>query len=645
MADVAKAVESHLRAVREGRATVTAEMISELLQQVDRLRYLLEAHKPDATPAAETKEQPAEENERARQTVPATETVVSTSPARTVYAPTFTPERVDRLTSLSTVLHVQHMRLWEVYNRFDNLALVLERVQGAMTLATSHSEDTSPEVVELARQATALRDSLREAVEDTQMTLEELENEIVQLRLVPFGTLSSVLRRTVRDAARGLSKEVRLVIEGEETLIDREMLGPLQDALVHLLRNAVDHGIEAPEEREQAGKAREGTIIVRAAQRQGRVVVSVIDTGRGVDVAKVRTLAVERGLVSEEEARTLSDHDAAQLLFLPGFSTRSQVGAYSGQGVGLDAVADIVRRLGGDVYLEFVPGEGTEVHLVLPLNMALVDVLLVRVGNTRVALPLAEVKTILPAPKVSFLDVGNERVVRWGEHLVPVVSLAWLFGEEGDLGEGHLVVFQTRQHLIALGGGQVCDHVTLALYPVPAVFARAPGVYGTSILGDGSIVFVLGTDVYDLIGRARRRTGSTASPRVGKLGDRPRVLLVGHTLTTWEPLHTLLTSTGYEVIDADDASTALHILEQGQRVDAILVDVVSASTEGVPLVQQLRSHPRWCDIPVLAVVPEGEKALAQRVLDQVKVDACITRKELQDVTLASVLAKWVGKSG
>jgi two-component system chemotaxis sensor kinase CheA len=298
---------------------------------------------------------------------------------------------------------------------------------------------------------------------------------------VPVGTLFGRLPRVVRAVAQASAKEVELVMEGEDVTIDRSLVELLADPLLHLTRNAVDHGIEKPEEREAAGKPRRATLRVSAARRTGQVRVRVSEDGRGIDRGRVLARAIARGLVSEEQAARMSEEEVHALLFRPGFSTAETITETSGRGVGLDVVQDAIRRAGGTVEIASAPGQGTSFTLRLPLTAAVQPVLLVEVGGHPYALPAARVEAVLDGAAAPGCEV------------LPLAAVLGLPAEEAR-GTGAIVIVKSGGRSFGLAVGAVQRRTDLLLRPLHPALAALPGIGGVGVLGNGEPVVVLEPD-------------------------------------------------------------------------------------------------------------------------------------------------------
>jgi two-component system chemotaxis sensor kinase CheA len=335
------------------------------------------------------------------------------------------------------------------------------------------------ELVVLAARLRAFEDALEESESRLSFSLRRLDEAVMELRVVPVGTLFSRLPRVARAVAAPGGKEVEVMLEGQEVAIDRSLVELLADPLLHLTRNAVDHGIETPAERRAAGKPARATLRVSAARRTGQIRVRVSDDGRGIHREHVLARAVERRLVSAEDAPGLSDSEVNALLFRPGFSTASAITETSGRGVGLDVVQDAVRRAGGTLEVASTPGLGTSFTLRLPLTAATQTVLLVEVAGHPYAIPAARVDSVLEGQ-----DAGDGR---------QVLALAGLLGLP-VAPHGAVVIVRAAAGPLALGVDRVQRRADLLLRPLHPAIARLPGVGGVGVLGNGEPVLLLEPD-------------------------------------------------------------------------------------------------------------------------------------------------------
>ncbi|EHM09616.1 chemotaxis protein histidine kinase-like protein [Thermanaerovibrio velox DSM 12556] len=324
----------------------------------------------------------------------------------------------------------------------------------------------------------------------------EIQELVTKLRMVPVSMVFDRLPRLVRDLSRQMGKEVRLVVEGRETELDRTVIDEIGDPMVHLLRNSLDHGLESPEERVKNGKPREGTITVAAYQEGNGVIIEVQDDGRGIDTNKVRRKAVERGIVTAEQAQLMTDEEAIRLILLPGFSTADVVTDLSGRGVGMDAVKSKVESLGGQFQVFSKLGQGTRVVIRLPLTLAIVLALLIRVGDEIYAISLENVEETLLVPKSEIKYVHGTPVTTVRGEILTLSDLAGILSTEVNregVEEHPVVVVRVGRDRNRIGF-VVDDFVgqqEIVIKPLGKLLQKVRGVAGATILGDGNVALIL----------------------------------------------------------------------------------------------------------------------------------------------------------
>jgi len=355
---------------------------------------------------------------------------------------------------------------------------------GEMTISRGHLEDTA---------RTLGSEILKEEVNRLGNLVRSFHERVMGLRMLPFALISGTLKRLVREHAGKLGKEVDLALSGEEIGMDKSILLQVSDPLVHLLRNALDHGLEGPDERRQKGKAPRGVIRVSVARARNRVEVVVADDGRGIDGEAVRRKAVEMGFFREDESRRLPNAEILSCLFRPGFSTRATVTEFSGRGVGLDVVKTKVDALGGAIHVASTPGAGTEFRLSLPLSVAIVPVLLVSVGASALALPTASVVRTVEAQPRDVRRREGAHVLLTEQGQLPILSLARVLRLEGRrrFDRVPLVLTQTGSGVVALAVDRFLTEADLFIKPLRGPLRALQGLSGYSVLGDGRLVFLL----------------------------------------------------------------------------------------------------------------------------------------------------------
>ena len=331
--------------------------------------------------------------------------------------------------------------------------------------------------------------ALDQAVSQLDLLVSDLQNSVMKTRMQPIGRLFQKYPRIARDLARQLGKDVELVLAGEETEVDKTMIEDLADPLIHLIRNAVDHGVEIPPERKAAGKPEKSLVRLEARQEGDHIVLIIADDGKGMSAERIRAKAVEKGLISEEEANTLDERQSLNLIFLPGFSTKTQISDVSGRGVGMDVVKTNIQKLNGSIDIRSEPGKGSVFVISLPLTLAILPVLLVLLGDQPFALPLSLVREILPIEYDKIQEVGGKETLVVRGEVLPVISLARLLGWPLDRHPEYGVFMQTAERSFILGVDSFAGRDDAVIKSLEDF--RPRGVAGVTTLSNGQIVLIL----------------------------------------------------------------------------------------------------------------------------------------------------------
>ena len=333
------------------------------------------------------------------------------------------------------------------------------------------------------------------AVNQLDLLVSDLQNAVMKTRMQPIGRLFQKYPRLARDLARQLGKDVELVLIGEETELDKTMIEDLNDPLVHLVRNAVDHGVESNEGRLAAHKPIKSLVSLSASQVGDHIIIEISDDGRGMRPDVIRRKAVEKGLIDAETANGLDDRQSLQLIFMPAFSTMDQISNVSGRGVGMDVVKTNISKLNGKIDVNSIPGQGTTISISLPLTLAILPVLVVRLNNQTFAVPLSLVREIIPIRPSEVQMVSSRATMVVREEVLPVRSLATLIGWESRLTPKYGVLLHVAGNtfILAVDGFVGRDDVVIK----PLADIRPKGIAGATLSGDGSIVLVL--DIEELL--------------------------------------------------------------------------------------------------------------------------------------------------
>ncbi|MBX3182313.1 MAG: response regulator [Polyangiaceae bacterium] len=461
---------------------------------------------------------------------------------------------------------------------------------------------------DLQRTERVLRESqgdLESSLATLGLAVSQLRDDVMKLRMVPISRLFSKYQRTVRELSHKLGKEVLVELEGAETELDKVLVERLEDPLLHLVRNAVDHGIEAPDVRARAGKPSAGRLLLRAAQRGGQVVVTISDDGAGMDPERLRQKAVEKGLLTPTEAMELSDADSFQLIFRAGFSTAQTVSDVSGRGVGMDVVRDAITKLKGSIHLESTLGRGSALELRLPLTLAITQILVARAGGELVAVPLDSVASAQHVAKRSLELVGDSPCLRVADELIPVVDLAEVLGlgelgsaALGDNTEHSVIIVELGTERFGLLVQQVLGRHEVVIKSLGPLLVGTPCAAGATLVGDRILLVV---DLADVAARVREG-GRSHAPAIqaSTPSGSGRVLVAEDSDVIREAIRRELVAAGFEVVTACDGQEALELALR-ERFDAISTDVMMPRMDGYELTRRLRADPRYAALPIVMV--------------------------------------------
>ena len=479
---------------------------------------------------------------------------------------------------------------------------------------------------------------------DLSRILESLQERTLQARMVPFGTIAEPLRRTARDLARSLGKAVELELRGQETELDRGVLEQVADPMLHLVRNAIDHGIELPDARLAAGKPRYGTVRVHAAQLGSEVVVTVADDGQGIDLARVRQQAGKAG----DALDGVGDDEAIYAIFRSGLSTAATVSEVSGRGVGLDVVRASLASVRGRVEVLSEPGTGSEFRLSVPITLAVLPCLLVEAAGRRFGVPMHSVVSA-EAAGWSEDHVEGQVVIRVRDTILPVSDLAATLGVAGQgqapASDSPAVVLasMTRRHAFRVDA--LLGQRNVVVKDLGRLLPRLALLAGASLEPDGSILLVL--DVSGLVDRARwarsngaGRAAPSPSPAVPAPAGPASVLVVDDTAVVRELERSILEEAGYRVRTAADGRLALAALAD-TPADLVVTDVEVPNCDGLELTRAIRAQPALTGLPVVVVTSRSSDADRRLAMDA-GADAFLVKGDLDRRTLLEVVGRLLG---
>ncbi|MBF6033818.1 chemotaxis protein CheA [Pseudomonas sp. P155] len=430
---------------------------------------------PAAAPKAAPKPEPKAE-------APKPAAAAAPAPARAAAAPP--PEKPA--SEAETTVRVDTARLDEIMNMVGELVLVRNRL---VRLGLNSGDE-----------------AMSKAVSNLDVVTADLQTAVMKTRMQPIKKVFGRFPRLVRDLARQLKKEINLELVGEETDLDKNLVEALADPLVHLVRNAVDHGIESPEEREASGKARGGRVVLAAEQEGDHILLSISDDGKGMDPNVLRAIAVKRGVMDKDAADRLSDTECYNLIFAPGFSTKTEISDVSGRGVGMDVVKTKISQLNGSINIYSTKGQGSKIVIKVPLTLAIMPTLMVMLGNQAFAFPLVNVNEIFHLDLSTTNVVDGQEVVIVRDKALPLFYLKrWLVSSAAheEQREGHVVILSVGTQRIGFVVDQLVGQEEVVIKPLGKMLQGTPGMSGATITGDGRIALIL--DVPSMLKRYAAR--------------------------------------------------------------------------------------------------------------------------------------------
>ncbi len=530
-----------------------------------------------------------------------------------------------------------------------NTELERDMDQIRQTSAEAHFSEATQRRLENVQQCTL---DYIERFEQFSRRLEQLSdrlyNEVITSRMRPFSDGLHGFPRMVRDVARQLGKEVEYVSEGGNTPVDRDILDRLEAPLSHLIRNAVDHGLERPDDRLRLGKKAQGRITLNAEHRAGMLYITVRDDGCGVDRERLKKKALERRHVTPEMAEQLSDSEWLQFLFLPGFSTAEKVSDVSGRGVGLDVVHAMVREVGGGVTVQSEPGKGTCFILELPLTLSVLRTLVIRVSDQQFALPLSRIDRLLMVEESEIETLEDRRFFTLEKEHLGLVQASQVLGLPIRSAEGaqhSVMVLSDALSRYAVEVGEFIGQRDLVVLPLDARLGKVPNVSAGAIREDGSPLLIL--DIDDLV-RSIEHLLTYGKPAAGErdAGQRTHrskhILVVDDSITVREVERKLLTGKGYEVTVAVDGVEGWNVLQSG-AFDLVVSDVDMPRMNGIELVERIKSSPQHAATPVMIVSYKDREEDRLRGL-RAGANYYLTKSSFHDETLVQAVVDLIGEA-
>jgi two-component system chemotaxis sensor kinase CheA len=532
--------------------------------------------------------------------------------------------------------------VWQAWGRIKAAAGQLGEHDAAASALLQELSGVDAGLSDARRVLGGIAKDYQEDVSRASTVVSDLQEQGMQLRMLPVSTIFNAYPRAVRDLAQGFKKQVDLVIEGADTELDKKVLEEINDPLVHIIRNAVDHGVESPEARVAAGKPASGTVRMAARQEGDHIVIEISDDGAGIDPDRVRAAAVRKGYLSESEALAMSDREATYLIFESGFSTAAIITEISGRGVGMDVVRTyVVEKLKGSLDVTSELGKGSTFRLTIPLTLAIIRALMLRVGDRIFAIPTQTIEETLRVAPSEILKAEGREVIRRQRRTVPLVRLGDILGVT-HTPTGAKVPIATigfSGHRMGFVVDSFIGEQQIVIKTLGSHLKRVENVAGVTVLGAGEVVVIL--NVPDLMANARTRSGMRAreartTERVGP----KRILICEDSFTTRELERSIFEAAGYDVEVAMDGAQGLARLRQGLDVDAVVTDVQMPNMTGFELTRAIKSDPSLQAIPVVIVTSlERDEEKAEGI--EAGADAYITKSVFNQDTLLETVERLI----
>ncbi len=518
----------------------------------------------------------------------------------------------------------------------------MRKARGIVNTANREAKGTTHErlFAQLGQILGGMEAVLREHSRQISRSTTMLETVSRDMRMVPLRMLFDAYPRAVRSLARDLNKEVRLEIVGDDILVDRAVLDVIAEPLLHIVRNAIDHGIESPDERARKGKAREGHMRVHANLIGSTLRIDISDDGKGIDVQAVGKRVVELGLLSSDQLRQLTNDQIVSYVFHQGLSTQRTATELSGRGVGLDVVLKKLEAIGGGVSITTRVNEGTGFKLQVPISVAVTALLTFRVGSGRFALPATSVTSLIDSSKSPVIEAASGPVIRHLGALVPVVQLDELLGERASnketRGSARTILVESAGSLVAVVGTEAHRRVEAVLKGTSEVFKHDPLLGAAAPMDDGTLALVLKPG--ELLAAARGM-----APRAHAVAEAPRggstVLVADDSPVIRDLVAEALRSHGLRVLEAADGEEALAILAAHHEVRLLVTDVEMPRLDGIGLIREVRAH-YGRQLPALVVSMRGSAEDKQRALD-VGADGYLVKSDFTQAGLWSMVSRYL----
>ncbi|MGA1847018.1 hybrid sensor histidine kinase/response regulator [Deferribacter abyssi] len=599
LTEVTHVAEEILNKLRKGDMVVTTEVMDVLLEFVDCVRKIVEDIKngSDTTDTTEIVKKLKLVNEGKALKKESQSDVKKAEKSKTTGKNE--PSQISKVTkAIEQTIRVDVSRLDTLMNLVGELVLSRNRIA---QISTEFEKKFDGDF---------LVEQLLETSSHLGLITTELQLAVMKTRMVPIGKVFNKFPRMVRDLCRELNKEIDLVISGEDTELDKSVVEEIGDPLIHMLRNAVDHGIEPPDVRLKKGKPEKGTVHLTAYHEGNHIVIEIRDDGRGMDPEKLKKKAVEKGIITPEEAKTLSKEEALALIFRPGFSTAEKVTGVSGRGVGMDVVKTNVEKLNGIIQIDSEIDKGTTFRMKLPLTLAIIQALLVEVSGEIFAVPIVSVIETVKIDENEIHNFEGREVLKLRESVLSLVRINEVFELEPTFSnEMYVVVVALAEKRVGFIVDRLIGQEEIVIKSLGEYLGGTVGIAGATIMGDGTVRLILDVaGIMDIASKMpripRARKGKGSKTTVPETGNRIRLMLVDDSATDRKIMKRLLGGTGWiEVIEITNGKDAIAAVRNFD-VDMVITDIFMPEMDGFELARSLREA--GYNGPILAISSRGE---------------------------------------
>ncbi len=679
ISDVAHKLEEILDGLRERRAKLSKELSDILFKGVDAVAEMVETVARgeeilfDVKPLCDLLEKaakgdfpteaPSEPKQEAPACAPQAEINEESSPKELHDAETQNANSSSKLRTADSTVRVDAVKLDGLINLSGEMASGANRLRGRLTEVKELEKRISTFLInfdrgDFQRDCAAMGDmlfSLRSGLKRLIFGLGEdisfqeqlngtFQDAALDMRMVPLSTLFETFHRSVRDIACSIGKKADLVIEGGETRLDKKMIEGIADPLVHMIRNAIDHGIESPQERLKAGKPEAGLIRLSACYDGESVLIELRDDGAGLPIERIKEKCIQKRIFSARELESMPQSRVIDVIFEPGFSTSSIITDISGRGVGMDVVKrNIVDHLKGSIEVDSKPGQGATFHIRLLLTLAVMDVLLVSVSGMTFAAPSGSVREIIRSGRNEVIDVVDRKAVRLREQIIPIADLGSILGlapgdgdEKSDL---LILIVSMAGETVGLIVESLLDEESVVMKPLPFHMQDNRLVSGVTTFGDNEVINILSIPEVMKIAR-EAKYGSQARESEIKGKKAAHILVVDDSLNTREIERSILEAYGYSVSLAVDGMEALEKMES-DRYDLIVTDIEMPRLDGFSLTERVRKHEDCKDIPIVLVTSRDRESDKRRGI-QVGANAYIVKGAFDQSNLLETIQNLIG---